>query len=583
MNKKIFLIICFIFFLVYSTYLNIFKLIDTSNKNNIYIKFIFAYLKFLQQLETKQLIVLLLLFLLSVLFFIKQQKKHYCNLFLRFIISFLSITVVLIISVNLSFFITFMYGIIDLNLSGLESKNKIIVNKDLIYKKLKEFKKPPKIIDKNYQINTSIIYQVFDKDSKKGNFYKESIINTIPTSFIPTFKLPRDNLILFEDYLIIKEINKYIIENITPITVKLLAKDYFNSEYIKKDEPKYEAIEKQDYLKFREQEINKQVQKIDSNIALINQDINKCNQEIGNANNKINILNSAVLEAKNKIILNESAIIKNEDAKKNNYQYCLNAGYSQNDNFFHLYSNEYCENLKSNYDSIINKYQQNIKDWNDLIIKYETNLKKWHEAIEYYQSQIIKLKENISILDNYKKVYAFKKNIIIYELGIFLPESNIKIIIDETTSKSLADYFAIAEHEFLHYASYISEEKQQKFLSFFEEALTEYFARKIIKKEFNISTNQGYPLFSKIIEEMTKKVNENNLQDIYFTKDQEKLENVLNQTYGQDFYQKNQSDFTALYYSTSENELKIANNIMTKIEGKQLIKNDFYSKPSEFK
>lgn len=167
------------------------------------------------------------------------------------------------------------------------------------------------------------------------------------------------------------------------------------------------------------------------------------------------------------------------------------------------------------------------------------------------------------------------------EQGLFIPIDTIRIVYKTNNSRSIADYFATLTHEYLHYSSYISKSKMLND-SFFEEGLTEYFARSAIKNDLNTSTNLGYPVQAKIIGEMTNIIPESELAEIYFTKDQEGLERALNRVYGDDFHKETRLIFETLQYASNPNEiLKLANNIMKRIGGKPLTHEDLISTYSQ--
>src|SRR5260221_11151354 len=73
------------------------------------------------------------------------------------------------------------------------------------------------------------------------------------------------------------------------------------------------------------------------------------------------------------------------------------------------------------------------------------------------------------------------------ELGVFVPSDSIKVVINNKSSHSIGDYYETLVHEYLHYASYSSGKKLDS--GFFEEGLTEYFARQTIKDNLQIDTN----------------------------------------------------------------------------------------------
>jgi hypothetical protein len=167
-----------------------------------------------------------------------------------------------------------------------------------------------------------------------------------------------------------------------------------------------------------------------------------------------------------------------------------------------------------------------------------------------------------------------------HENGIFVPDDSIRIVFKTSSPHAIADFFATLTHEYLHFASYSGEE-QRLTDSFFEEGLTEYFARKMIRNSLNTSTNLGYPLHAKIISQMTNLIPETEFAEIYFTKDQESLERALDRVYGDGFYRRTQISFERLHYSPNPSEvLSIANSIMKEIGGSELNEQDLMSTKS---
>ena len=82
---------------------------------------------------------------------------------------------------------------------------------------------------------------------------------------------------------------------------------------------------------------------------------------------------------------------------------------------------------------------------------------------------------------------------------------------------------------------------------------------------------------------MTKKIPEDELKNIYFNKDEKALIALLNNTYGSKFYQDSEFYFQAMSYVSGKEALKLANNIMFKIGGKDLKEEDLNSTYSELK
>jgi hypothetical protein len=215
----------------------------------------------------------------------------------------------------------------------------------------------------------------------------------------------------------------------------------------------------------------------------------------------------------------------------------------------------------------INNENKNITDWTKNLQSNEDLLTEYNYYLDFFKAQR-------------KLVLTFKENLP-HELGVFEPKDSIRIALNTTNSHAIADYFATLTHEYLHYASYVTDDKKLA-TSFFEEGLTEYFARQTIQNDLNISTNLGYPVFVKIINQMTNLIPESEFAEIYFTKDEDALESALNRVYGDNFYQDNLVLFESLQYtSDSQQVLSLANIIMKKIGGAPLKESDLLSSQSK--
>lgn len=178
------------------------------------------------------------------------------------------------------------------------------------------------------------------------------------------------------------------------------------------------------------------------------------------------------------------------------------------------------------------------------------------------------IKEYSRIKDFYslhKERLALHSGNISRELGMFLPPDTIKIEDSIINEQNFADFFTVLVHEYLHYASYVSEKKYLNDF-FFEEGLTEYFAEEILKNHLDEKTKLSYPVQVAIISEITKTLTEREIADIYFTKDQEGLEKMLDRIYGDGFYRNNKIVFESLQYSSSQQEVNaLTREIMKRI------------------
>ncbi|MCX6731064.1 MAG: hypothetical protein NTZ55_04395 [Candidatus Roizmanbacteria bacterium] len=562
---------------IYFTYHSVVSFSDVTEKN-IYIKYLISFFKYFSS-NSNQFI---FPFILSMLGIFYVNKKRITDLKKNIAFSVLLVLLSIVIAVNTSFVGVYVFAIYELNTLSISSKNGIIVSgKDAVSKRLKSYKQAPRIIGKDYKIDNVTIYKALQTNTDRGTYYEEVVINSLPKVFTSLFSLPKDNIVLFGKYLLIRSIDRQEIQAVTGSIVKNLIQDSLSSKYIK-NEPNYEVIGRQEYLKYREEQINKDIRKIEGYIEKEASKIDEINKYLNEAYKAIKINNDGIEEAKSKIKINENGI-SDALSLKGSYSSCINDGYFFYNTFIRTHSQSYCDSLQTTYDGYISQFQKNIRDWNNTISENQKNISDWSKAIEILKTNMADINEGIQALNGYKTLLQARKDGTVYELGIFLPEKEIKLALDDVSSKSLADFLSTAVHEYLHYTSYATEEKSNKFESFFEEALTEYFARKVIKKELNIDTGQGYPLFTRIISEVAKKIGDKELLEIYLTKDQSRLEYVLNKTYGKDFYGNSQTYFIQLYYSSAKNELKVANNLMFRIGGKQIKESELYSTTSELK
>ena len=228
-----------------------------------------------------------------------------------------------------------------------------------------------------------------------------------------------------------------------------------------------------------------------------------------------------------------------------------------------------------------------VEDAKKKIVKIDIQLQTIDEYISSYSATLegdkstrsIKAKKQlIAEYESYKEFYTYQKDrledaaqSIPHELGVFRDPDTITIIFNTNNPHAVADYLATLVHEYLHYASFVSKDKQFT-SSFFEEGLTEYLARGAINRNLRMTTNLGYPLQVKIIEQMTNMITESEFAELYFNKDEEGLERALDRVYGDGFYENNLVLFESLQYSSDPEEMvAIANAIMEKIGGEEAL------------
>lgn len=543
----------FLGLLLLFTYLSVFKLPLSLPRNNFLISYYNSYLEFIK--TDSVFVIISLAIILLLVFFVKNigKKKLALSDYPRSKVKTLFLSVaVLVIAFNVSIGSTFLVGISEANLLATRIKANpesagIIWGKDKILKKLKGMDHPPTIAEGGNNLSAKVILLESKNNNSRGNFYTQAILKNIPSNLVIPLGIPNEPLVMSGDNLIINSVDKDQIEAISPTLGKLLVKNYFKNRYIK-DEPTLQVLGRQDYLKFREDQINSALAEIDKYIQT--------------AKDIINSIYSSIATDKQKIATNQNGLDSSISSRDSAYDYCINAGYYFYGYFYHTFSQSYCDSTKSSWDSTIAGFQKNISDW-------QAQLSADQAALPQYQ-------EALTTLRSYRDLVASQKDITPQELGVFLPkDKTIKIALDYTSPKSVTEYVETLTHEYLHYTSYVSDERSLP--QFFEEGLTEYYARKAVKQATGENTNFGYPLLVKIIQQMVSKIPESTLQEIYFNKDQSQLEGVLDDTYGKDFYKDSQYYFAIITFVPPKDALKIANNIMIKIGGKSLNENDLES------
>jgi hypothetical protein len=533
---------------LFSTYLVVYKLGDGSSQSSLVLSYLTSIMAGVTEYVLPYIIALVTM--VSVIFFLIKDRKRVEKMLLSLSLTFSGA----LLSIFLTLALTFAFSIVDVsNLKRRIVTNPqsvgVFVETDKIVDELHNFENPPNIMgdDKNIE---GLIVSIKTQD--RGSFYKNKIVPSVVKVTPYKLDLSSNPVLLVDNNIIITKIDKEKIEAVSSVVGKLFVEKALAPRLIK-DEPDVSLMGRQEYLKYRDDQINEAVQKIEDALTEIE--------------NGINILYANISRDKQMIASNESGISESISSRDAAYQNCITAGYHSYyfGTFYRYYTDSYCNNLKAEWDGIVAQYQQNVQDWRD--------------QLAYDQQALAEYQEYQVLLSDYRDLVASQKDQTPYELGLFEPDKSVKVVLENTDTSSLADFYATLTHEYLHYTSYVSEERQLD--GFFEEGLTEYFARKTIKDNLDIDTNLGYPLISNIILEMVKKIPEERLEEIYFTKDHDALVGLLNQTYGDSFYEDSQLYFTIIQYVPSREALKVANNIMFKIGGEDLTEEDLLSTYSE--
>lgn len=534
-------------------YLAVFKLPDTSEKN-----ILVAYFKAqLNQISSSWLyffVGILIAVIVLVLYGLKKRQieltrpRHLLNTGAK---SLVVVLFVLALSLGLSFLSLYAVGVAHAN--SVKSTD-ITSGEKNVLERLKNMDKAPKIVGVEKGLKRTLIALNFEGNSSLGKFYSQKLIGTFPDKFL-LIKVPNSALVMYGNNLLITEMKKSEIELVSPTVTKLLVKQELEPRHIK-DEPEVKVLSRQEYLKYRDDQINKQLDKVDEILVEIQRNIN--------------IANSNIQIDKNNIAEAQNLIASAQSKKEADYNQCKTAGYYSFyfGTFYRYYTDAQCDARR--------------QEWDNYVAELEASIRQNQANLSYDQSQLALYQDYKQIFENFRPYVEAQKDSAPDELGLFEPERSVKVVLESTSDKAVGDYFATLVHEYLHYTSYVSEERQFTY-PFFEEALTEYFSRKIIKDQLGLGTNLGYPVQVKVIDEITKKVSEDKLRDVYFNKDEKMLIALLTEAYGSKFYAESDFHFQALSYLGGKDALKAANNIMFKIGGKELKEEDLYSSFSELR
>jgi len=560
LNRLKTVLVSFLLTLGYLSYLSFIKLDSISQAQNLFLSYVESLYAYFNQ--NHPLILPIAIFtILPIFLFLPNKKKNIVLFPKHLLISTSTQLAVLSFSLLFSFTLLFAAGFTQINyISGKllfsSAKSHLIWDKNQVVDQLKNLDKPPLLIssDKNFQ-SALIKIELDNNNLNPSKYYSDKIIPSVPNSPILSLKIPHSSLLLYKNYLLINELNKEDIGTISPIMGKLFAKQSLDPKYIK-DEPNIEVLGRQEYLKYREEKLNQSIKDIQ-------EEINRINGLLSTAYGIIN-------DAKQNISTLQSYISTAESKRESDYSYCKSAGYYSYyfGTFYKYYSDSECERQKSDWNNIINGYHQSISEQQQDIQYAQSYISGYQSAIEDYE-----------LLQQY---ISDQKASTPQELGVFISPKTIKIALDTTSKTAVADYFATLAHEYLHYTSYVSDERSENFPLFFEEGLTEFFARKTIKQQLQTDTNLGYPIIVSIIKEIAKTIPEDELIEIYFTKDIDRLYQSLNNAFGNNFYEDSEIYFTILSYLGGNNSLKYANNIMFRIGGEELTEADLISTFSEF-
>lgn len=522
--------------------------IPDASHLNPFIQYIFLQLEVF--LDNPAIFLVTILGIFGILFTIDKtplKHKRYGPLFVQTIFSF-------IISFFCSFVLLFFVAWLQLNILSIslhKAPRFVGVTNDVntITNKLKAFSEPPQIIATDNDAHKELV-AIAMATTGTSSFYGNVVLSALPRLSVFPIEKSSSSMLLLDNTLIVTRLDRTDLTKVSPIIGYLYAQRYFPTRALKTN-PKVSVMTTQEFASYRKQDAKNKLQQLTADISLLQTEVSS--------------LSATIQQDTDAITQNQKLIHDTYATQDDKENQCIAAGTVQNGKFVRTYPDSYCKNLSPDTDTIVAKA-------NNTIDKLTTE-------IQTSKAQQSVYKQYVTFFTAQQKVAQVSQANIPYELGVFVPKNGIQLVLDETSVHEAADYFETLTHEYFHFASY--QEKSHFASSFFEEGLTEYFARQAIQDELNTSTNLGYPVFVKIIAQMTKRIPESELADIYFSKDEQQLEATLNRVYGDNFYSKNYPYFQALLYTAEPKQtLQIANTIMKHIGGVPLTNKDLYSTTS---
>jgi hypothetical protein len=480
-------------------------------------------------------------FFVMIIFFCKvyfDKKNPFIKTFFSATVQSLFITLISSFAAFVALFVIafLQLTILSLTLSASTSVIGIQTNTKTITEILQNDGDAPEVIPTD---RDRVLFAIARATTGVDNFYGSDVVQSIPkTIVIPTKKIDA-GVMLLDNTLIVTQLSQSDMQMLSPVVGFLFLREYFITRQIKAF-PQIGIVTKSEYTKFRNEETKKKLATIDKEVLKMESIVSSLSASL-----KIN---------KEKASATHQSVTADSVSATSEYRKCLTTK-----------TEAQCESLKTQATDNLTDKNQELTEVSQLALEEESTISAYSEYIDYFKTQ--------------RHIIAEMSDTVAFENGVFVPKDTIKIIFISADSHGIADYFETLTHEYLHYASFVPEQKLES--TFFEEGLTEYFARKIVTEMLHTETNIGYPVQVKIIGAMTNMIPESEFEEIYFTKDEEALEKAVDRVYGEGFYLENRVLFETLQYaSTPQQTLKIANDIMKKIGGEPLTEKDLYSTKS---
>jgi len=501
--------------------------------------------------------IFLVIYMAVSLLLSRSYKTHiHYPFFKKYLFSLLHTFVILITGFFLSYIVLLIIACAQLNFFSVLMKINpkllgVITDRTTIVKSIKTSPFPLEISSSDKE-QKRILFAIGEATSGTENVYGKFILPSISRFFLIPIDKPEGGMLMVDNILIFTELNQKDIQEVSPYLAYTFIKQYFQNRYIK-SYPKSYIMNRKQYLEFRKNDGKNKLAKVEV--------------QIKNSEDSISTYSAQIETDKEALTKIQDTLNENYAQREEKYKACYSAGNYKNKVFVRLYTDDYCK-------TIYNSFNDQNKNLNEEIDDMKNKIKSEEQKLSDAQKYALFFK-------NQRNIVKIQSNNIPHELGVFIPDNTLEIALDTSNPHAIADYFETLIHEYYHYASY-SKDKHFTDL-FFEEALTEYFARKTVENSLSFSTNLGYPVHVKIMSEIIKSIPESDLAGIYFSKDEARLEELLNKVYGGSFYSDTRTLFATLQFTSNPKQiLSLANKIMQKIGSPPLKEADIFSAYSNY-
>lgn len=537
--------------LIFATYVGIAWLQTTSGSNGVEAYFT-AYEQFI---VNRWLVVGLILMVIvggSMVLQRRKNKKHQRPAdHLLFVRTSTFALLFFVASVLMSCLTTYAIGwvhanILSLQLLTMPGSVGMVWDSEAIADQLANSRDIPSIVSAK-SITPQQFFSFVAKANSDHQMYQQQVLAAMTNALLVPVTVPDEPVTLAGNTLIIKTLDADTISAASPIIARKLLANYFPNRYLK-DDPDISLVGRQDYLAYRQQEINAAVSSTDDAVKKVTATIADIQDDMA--------------QVRSKLVTNQTGVEQSQTRQKAAYANCLNAVYKgANGQITHVHTQEECDTQ--------------VATWNTAVAKFQANVTQWNTALTDDQKQLEEAQATKTSLEQTRTMIKSQQDVTPQELGAFVGPSTIALVMDSVSPNTIAVYLETLVHENLHYQSYISDERTLN--RFFEEGLTEYFARRVMEKAYRVRLAVGYPVLTKVIDQMATKIPEKEFEDIYFTKDASKLEQVIDAAYGKGFYKASQNLFLAVSYASPDQAVPIANTLLEKLGGHPLTTHDVSS------